>query len=97
MESALLPSDAILAADAAELIGASKSTIHRWVEAGVIPGWRRGVRGRKPRLVVSRADVLAQVEVVPAKTGAVRPVGKTELAERRRRTESILKRVGLAR
>ena len=50
-----IPTDLISTRDAAKLLGGCHiSSIFRWVQAGVLPGWRR--RGR---WFVSRSDCLS--------------------------------------
>jgi excisionase family DNA binding protein len=73
-----LPDDLLPAAAAARLVPSCRpgkkmhlSTVHRWVAAGKLRGWKVG-----RWLHVSRAELLA----------LVRPVGKA-LAERRRRED----------
>lgn len=57
-----LPDDLISLSEAAQLIGCTRTTLGRWIDRGMIPGWRRGwVR------FVRRSDVLAQVQRIPVR------------------------------
>jgi excisionase family DNA binding protein len=57
-----VPTDLITLADAAALMGCVTLTVRRRISDGTLPGYRFG-----PRLLrVSRADVLALVQPVPA-------------------------------
>ena len=89
-----LPPDAIDATRAARLLRLHVSSVHRWVGAGRLAGWRVGV-GRRRRLFVRLADVCGCVEVVGS-VGATAHA-QTEQARQREWTRRVLAEFGVGR
>lgn len=90
-----LPDDLVTVQRAAELVAADDSTIRRWIERGLIRGWRR--RGLKTATLVSEAEVKAQASPVPIVPKHKPPdETKAESNRRQREAEAYLKSVGIA-
>lgn len=96
MNATELPDDLIGLDAAARLTGAHRATVFRWVDRGLVRGWRRlGASGRR-HVAVSRAEVLAfaaPVPVVPRK--APPAVGPAAEARRRKQIDAYLDAEGL--
>lgn len=84
----MIPDDLITPREAARLVRAHLSTVHRWIQHGQLPGYRRG----RHRYLVSRADVEGLLN-------RVQPVGvvATTAQEEREYQETMerLRRKGL--
>ena len=64
---------------AAERIGVSISLIYLWVESKALPHYRAGARGKRGKIVIAEADLLAfweslKVAAVLVETRAAPPV-----------------------
>ena len=86
----LLPTDLIDTQAAAQSIGVSLSTIHRWIGRGRLRAWKA-----VGRLRVSLAELRALLTPVPPRAGLPRPEPGAQ-AQRAidRETEAILARAG---
>lgn len=90
MTPADLPDDLITPRQAARLLRCHIATLHRWIQTGKLPAWRRGGE----RYLVSESAVLALVE--PVAVAAAPVVGKRATTARQRQTRELMQRLGIA-